>query len=218
MDRAGNLAMRVLLLKNYPSSSPSDHLFVQSFSENITASVPGARLDICCIANGESIPELSDYELVILSGGRVNLLEGDKPLWVTSVLEMIRKVASDEHGPKLLGICWGHQAVHYALGGKLAWLEDHPRVSCPTYIPRYAWRFARAHSSEWFAPGLVFLWSRLILSRLACRKSNSGPPAKTYSNEDHLWFVATPITIHSRYNSGIDQDAEAAQIPRPLRL
>lgn len=75
------------------------------------------------------MPDFSQYCLVILSGGKVNLLEEDKPLWALQVLDMVRKLANELTGPKLLGICWGHQAIHYALGGDLAWLEDGPRVS-----------------------------------------------------------------------------------------
>lgn len=122
-------AMRVLLLKNYLSASPSDPLFLDSFLKNIQRSNAEATLDICCVANGAVIPNLHDYQLVVLSGGRVNLLEDGKPQWVLQVLETIRALAKDTIGPKLLGICWGHQAIHYALGGKLAWLEVRPRVS-----------------------------------------------------------------------------------------
>lgn len=122
-------APRVLLLKNYPSASPSDTLMLNSFLTNIQNTIPKAQLDICCIANGEQIPGLSNYRLVILSGGKVNLLEDEKPLWALQVLDMIRNIAIESTGPKLLGICWGHQAIHYALGGDLAWVEDGPRVS-----------------------------------------------------------------------------------------
>lgn len=121
---------RVLLLKNYPSASPSDTLMINSFLINIQNTIPNAQLDICCIANGEQIPDLSSYRLVILSGGKVNLLEDTKPLWALQVLDMVRNIAKETGtGPKLLGICWGHQAIHYALGGNLAWMEDGPRVS-----------------------------------------------------------------------------------------
>lgn len=42
---------------------------------------------------------------------------------------MVRQMARERTSPRLLGICWGHQAVHHALGGNLAWLRDRPRVS-----------------------------------------------------------------------------------------
>lgn len=131
---------RVLLLKNYPSSSQSDTLIVDSFLTNIRNTAPSAQLDICCIANGEPVPNVSDYRLVILSGGKVNLLEDKKPTWVLQVLDMVRKVANDPTGPRLLGICWGHQAIHYALGGSLAWLEDGPRVSRSASLTPMDWR------------------------------------------------------------------------------
>lgn len=120
--------MKVLLLKNYPSATPADHTTVQSFTDNIRGPVPAAQLDICCIANGETIPDTSKYDLVILSGGRVNLLENAQPQWALDVLDMVRRVAGDGSKTKLLGICWGHQAIHYALGGKIAWLDTSPRV------------------------------------------------------------------------------------------
>lgn len=119
----------ILLLKNYPLTSPVDHAMTDSFRSNIAASIPDAQLDICCVANGEAIPDPSAYELVILSGGLVNLLEEDQPGWVLDILGLIRQIAGGSSKTKLLGICWGHQAVHAALGGKLAWLGDEHRVS-----------------------------------------------------------------------------------------
>lgn len=120
--------MNVLLLKNYPSATPADHATVQSFTGNLHGSVQAAQLDVCCIANRETIPDTSMYDLVILSGGRVNLLEAAKPSWVLDVLDMIRRVAGDDSKTRLLGICWGHQAIHYALGGKIEWLDAGPKV------------------------------------------------------------------------------------------
>lgn len=120
---------RVLLLKNYPIASPADHMMTESFRGNIRRSIPDAQIDICCAANGETIPDPSAYDLVILSGGRVNLLEDDQPEWVADVLATIRRVAEGGSKTKLLGICWGHQAVHFALGGKLASLGEKHRVS-----------------------------------------------------------------------------------------
>ena len=129
MSMVQDATMKVLLLKNYPSATPADHAIVQSFTENIRRSNPTAQIDICCIANGEAIPNALDYGLVILSGGRVNLLEANKPKWALDVLDMVRSLAKQSSKTKLLGICWGHQAIHYALGGSLAWLERRPRVS-----------------------------------------------------------------------------------------
>lgn len=101
---------------------------VQSFQANLHPA--DAVLDVCCVVNGEPIPEdLTQYHLVILSGGKVNLIAADRseiPSWANHVLDMVRRLDSDASrtAPKLLGICWGHQAIHHALGGKLAWVDQ----------------------------------------------------------------------------------------------
>lgn len=118
---------KVLILKNFKSGSASDALTIQSFTENIRATVPNAHVNVCSVADAEALPDTNPYDLVILSGGTVNLLLDDKPKWVVDVLEMVRRVASDDSKTKILGICWGHQAVHYALGGDLGWLKG-PQV------------------------------------------------------------------------------------------
>lgn len=119
---------RILLLKNYLPTSPVDHAMTESFRSNITALVPDSQIDIRCTASGEAIPDPAAYELVILSGGPVNLLEDDQPQWVLEVLGLIRQVAESGSSTKLLGICWGHQAVHLALGGQLDWIGEKHRV------------------------------------------------------------------------------------------
>lgn len=161
---------RVLLLKNYPSASPSDTLMLDSFLTNIQNTIPNAELDICCIVNGDQIPDISNYRLVILSGGKVNLLEEEKPQWALQVLEMVRNIAKEPGtGPKLLGICWGHQAIHYALGGDLAWVGDGPRVS--------EWNVVNACIS------LSFAYNRF---RLASKIFNSQPRASKCSRAMYL--------------------------------
>lgn len=119
---------RILLLKNYLPTSPVDQAMTESFRSNITASIPDAQIDIRCTASGEAIPDPAAYDLVILSGGPVNLLEDDQPQWVLDVLGLIRQVAEGGSSTKLLGICWGHQAIHLALGGKLDWIGEKHRV------------------------------------------------------------------------------------------
>lgn len=105
---------------------------LESFQQNIQRSAPTAELDICCVANGEPIPaDLSHYRLIILSGGKVNLIAEDRdevPKWAIDVLEMVRRIVGEKAMPKLLGICWGHQAIHHALGGELAWVEQGASV------------------------------------------------------------------------------------------
>ncbi|KAJ5085480.1 copper/iron-regulated glutamine amidotransferase [Penicillium argentinense] len=66
-------------------------------------------------------PDASKYNLVVLSGGMADV-SYSLP-WVLDVLEYVRMVARDFPATKILGICWGHNAVSRALGGQ-ATIED----------------------------------------------------------------------------------------------
>lgn len=91
----------------------------QSFVSNIRSRQASATVDICKLEEGEKLPDLTEYDLVIMSGGTFNLVD-DSPLpWVEEGLECIQAISRMEKGPKLLGICWGHQAIQYAQGGEL---------------------------------------------------------------------------------------------------
>lgn len=119
---------RIVLLKNYLPTSPVDQAMTESFRSKITDSIPDAQIDIRCTAGGDAIPDPAAYNLVILSGGPVNLLDNDQPQWVLDVLGLIRQVADEVSSTKMLGICWGYQAVHLALGGQLDWIGEKHRV------------------------------------------------------------------------------------------
>ncbi|KAK2013503.1 hypothetical protein LZ32DRAFT_259635 [Colletotrichum eremochloae] len=111
--------MRVLLVQCYLTDKPWGHMMLQSFVDNIQRTRPSAQVDVCEIEAGETPPDPSSYDLVIMSGGTFNLVDDPPVPWVESALEYVRTIAKMEAGPKLLGLCWGHQATQMALGGKL---------------------------------------------------------------------------------------------------
>ncbi|VUC30789.1 unnamed protein product [Clonostachys rosea] len=111
--------MKVLIVLNYATDKLWGQLTIESFSDHIRKHAPDAEIDVCHLAGGEDLPSSSKYDLVVLSGGTFNLIS-DVPLpWVEQVLGLIRQIAKDNSGTKLLGFCWGHQATQFALGGKL---------------------------------------------------------------------------------------------------
>ncbi|KAL4949050.1 class I glutamine amidotransferase-like protein [Aspergillus filifer] len=122
--------MKVLIVKCYTTQAEWGKQMIESFTGHIKRHQPSAEIDILNIMDGDTPPDLPQYRLVIFSGGTFNLLTDDTfPPWVQSVLEFIRAISSMERPlTKAVGICWGHQAVHYALGGKLGVLEDAPRI------------------------------------------------------------------------------------------
>ncbi|CAH0053968.1 unnamed protein product [Clonostachys solani] len=111
--------MKVLIVLNFATDKPWGQLSVESFTDNIRSHAPDAEISVCRLASGEDLTNSSQYDLIVLSGGTFNLIS-DVPLpWVEQALALIRRTAKDSNGTKLLGFCWGHQAIQFALGGKL---------------------------------------------------------------------------------------------------
>jgi GMP synthase-like glutamine amidotransferase len=88
------------------------------------------------IEDGVLPADASTYDLIVLTGGvydltRLNATPEHDP-WVANLLDFIRNAVATSPSTKLLGICWGHQAISYALGGKIAYREGGPlvRLTC----------------------------------------------------------------------------------------
>lgn len=122
--------LKFAILQDFINSSAASADILESFRELIQGSCPGATINVFRPIEGEPFPELSSYDLVIFTGGKFNLLSTEKkPRWVEDTLHYIKTAAGQNYGPKLLGICWGHQAISYALGGTLKSRIAGPCVS-----------------------------------------------------------------------------------------
>jgi GMP synthase (glutamine-hydrolysing) len=62
------------------------------------------------------IPRLDSYAGVVISGSTASVYENDYP-WLDNQLQLIE--ACIERQIPLLGICFGHQIINYALGGEV---------------------------------------------------------------------------------------------------
>ncbi|KAH7035835.1 class I glutamine amidotransferase-like protein [Microdochium trichocladiopsis] len=120
--------MKVLLVQCYTTDKPWGDMMVQSFADNIQRTMPSAQMDIVKAEAGEVLPDPSPYDLVIMSGGTFNLVD-DKPLpWVESAIDYVRAIAKKDVGPKLLGLCWGHQVSQMALGATWRRSDIRPQI------------------------------------------------------------------------------------------
>ncbi|KAK7398258.1 Glutamine amidotransferase-like protein chry6 [Neonectria punicea] len=111
---------RVAILQNFVISETGGQPMIENISKLILLSKPNAEINIHAPIQGDAFPDLHTHDLIILTGGPFNLLEDEKPSWVTETLDYIKVATTHQAKPKLLGICWGQQAIVLALGGSLA--------------------------------------------------------------------------------------------------
>lgn len=73
-----------------------------------------------------TLPDLSNVDGIILSGSTASVYNRDRHSpWLDREFELIRQCVAN-HVP-LLGVCFGHQAINVALGGKV--INKHRRAT-----------------------------------------------------------------------------------------
>ncbi|KAJ5761989.1 Glutamine amidotransferase type 1 [Penicillium nucicola] len=114
---------KVALCRNYVSGEQWVQSIIDGWYTTIKTMFPGAVIDLFYPIDGSPFPNAPDYNLVILTGGTFNLTNEKVDQWVEDTFNFIQATTRDYPKTKILGICWGHQAVARALGGTIGTLE-----------------------------------------------------------------------------------------------
>ncbi|GME33525.1 Acetate kinase [Neofusicoccum parvum] len=121
--------LRIAVLVNTNRKMSVEPSTRQSFITTITAAAPEPEVDFYDPIDDQTYPDVEKYDLVILSGGTADINAPDP--WVLKMLDFVRATVASSN-VKLVGICWGHQAINIALGGKLIMMEEGPELGVTT--------------------------------------------------------------------------------------
>lgn len=99
----------------------------QAWKEAFALVSPTANVDLYDPVVERKFPDATKYHLIALSGGKADASCSEP--WVLGVLNYVQDTVRNSPQTKILGVCWGHQAVSRALGGEVRAVPTGPIVS-----------------------------------------------------------------------------------------
>lgn len=123
--------LRVAIIRNFSNNGPWAKIMLDDITRLVQQSAHNATVDSYGRIDGDPLPDPTKLDLIILTGGLYDLTIQEPIAWVAETLSWLRNTIELANAPKIVGICWGHQLVCRALGGKIVTSSDGHRVSKP---------------------------------------------------------------------------------------
>ncbi|MAN45234.1 MAG: type 1 glutamine amidotransferase [Alphaproteobacteria bacterium] len=108
------------------------------FRRLIGAADPDLQYETVSVITGEELPEVAGLDAVLITGSPAGVYDSDP--WIAPLMQFIREAAGA--GVPQVGICFGHQVMAEALGGKVikspkGWgigRHTYEMKACPDWI------------------------------------------------------------------------------------
>lgn len=127
-------APRVAIIRNYSTDGQWGREMLDRIGDLVHETSPSATIQHYHPIDGGNVPNSSDFDLVILTGGTWDLTGPVQDPWVVKLVDWIQNASANNPHTKVLGICWGHQLISYAFGGKISYREAGTLVSIESKI------------------------------------------------------------------------------------
>jgi GMP synthase-like glutamine amidotransferase len=110
--------MRIAIYNTNPSAKsadPNTDHYGQMFEDMLRPEMPGATFEHFDVMEGAFPDTPTEFNAVIVTGSSAFVTDGSA--WIETLFSHIRSI--DKAGTKLFAVCFGHQAVAVALGGRV---------------------------------------------------------------------------------------------------
>ncbi|KAE8152082.1 class I glutamine amidotransferase-like protein [Aspergillus avenaceus] len=115
--------LKIAILINNPPAQPLWTDIKNSYISSLAHASPDAETTFYDPIS-TTYPDPKDYDVIILSGGKADA--SSTAPWVLNELDFIRGLVTRYPNKKLVGMCFGHQAIARALGGEVRTVPGGP--------------------------------------------------------------------------------------------
>jgi GMP synthase-like glutamine amidotransferase len=103
------------------------------FSAQLAPLLPSATFETVSVVHGEALPAPESRDAWLLTGSRHGVYD-DLP-WIAPLKDFIRAAAAKRR--PMVGVCFGHQIIAEAMGGRVQKAEIGWRVGLEAYTTRF---------------------------------------------------------------------------------